>query len=296
MRCIELILTNNINLTRNENVIFKFDKNKSNKEELKKIVIDINKSESKMISLITNEEKLFEFFNRRIICMRIENNEAYDFESMKEDAQEIIKNEYILDLNTNTMHFGNVVKENLYDNISKNINQLLNGYGNIFDIDIKKLTKGTTYTISNKFELMNLIKEDLDLILSHSILTSRLVIVFYRLTYFDLDATKVSIGRYFSNYFGKSESFNINLNRNPNGYFFTDLNNKIFRGYKISPKLKYNKTRTDDLFDLKIKIARKLLSSGVKIKIVAESIEIGEEELKGIIYKEPSYRSKLGLK
>ena len=91
MRCIELILTNNINLTRNENVIFKFDKNKSNKEELKKIVIDINKSESKMISLITNEEKLFEFFNRRIICMRIENNEAYDFESMKEDAQEIIK-------------------------------------------------------------------------------------------------------------------------------------------------------------------------------------------------------------
>lgn len=119
MRCIELILTNNINLTRNENVIFKFDKNKSNKEELKKIVIDINKSESKMISLITNEEKLFEFFNRRIICMRIENNEAYDFESMKEDAQEIIKNEYILDLNTNTMHFGNVVKENLYDNISK---------------------------------------------------------------------------------------------------------------------------------------------------------------------------------
>lgn len=67
MRCIELILTNNINLTRNENVIFKFDKNKSNKEELKKIVIDINKSESKMISLITNEEKLFEFFNRRII-------------------------------------------------------------------------------------------------------------------------------------------------------------------------------------------------------------------------------------
>ena len=69
MRCIELILTNNINLTRNENVIFKFDKNKSNKEELKKIVIDINKSESKMISLITNEEKLFEFFNRRIICM-----------------------------------------------------------------------------------------------------------------------------------------------------------------------------------------------------------------------------------
>ena len=24
-------------------------------------------------------------------------------------------------LNTNTMHFGNVVKENLYDNISKNI-------------------------------------------------------------------------------------------------------------------------------------------------------------------------------
>ena len=281
MRCIELILTNNINLTRNENVIFKFDKNKSNKEELKKIVIDINKSESKMISLITNEEKLFEFFNRRIICMRIENNEAYDFESMKEDAQEIIKNEYILDLNTNTMHFGNVVKENLYYNISKNINQLLNGYGNIFDIDIKKLTKGTTYTISNKFELMNLIKEDLDLILSHSILTSRLVIVFYRLTYFDLDATKVSIGRYFSNYFGKSESFNINLNRNPNGYFFTDLNNKIFRGYRIKP-LVYNKP--DSNLELKIRFAKKLLSKKVNKNIVAESLELTIEEIDYYVY------------
>lgn len=45
-----------------------------------------------MISLITNEEKLFEPFNRRIICMRIENNEAYDFESMKEDALRNYKN------------------------------------------------------------------------------------------------------------------------------------------------------------------------------------------------------------
>ena len=115
------------------------------------------------------------------------------------------------------------------------------------------------------------------------IVTSRLCVVFYRLTYFDLDASKASIGRFFANHFEKSESFKINLNRNPNGWFFTDLNNKIFRGYKIKPlKLEI----PDSTFDLKIKIAKNLLRNDVKFKIVAESLEISEEELKDIIYNQ----------
>ena len=70
----------------------------------------------------------------------------------------------------------------------------------------------------------------LNLISFKQIITSRLAIVLYRLRYFDLDASIVSIGRFFSDSSGKSKPFKINLNRNSDGYFFTDLNNKIFRG------------------------------------------------------------------
>ncbi|KLD99765.1 hypothetical protein O8C99_07390 [Aliarcobacter butzleri] len=47
--------------------IYEFDKNKSNVSELKKVVIDINKSLNETVYLITNKEDLFEFFNRNII-------------------------------------------------------------------------------------------------------------------------------------------------------------------------------------------------------------------------------------
>jgi hypothetical protein len=101
------------------------------------------------------------------------------------------------------------------------------------------------------------------------------------LTYFDLDVSKASIGRFFANHFEKSESFKINLNRNPNGWFFTDLNNKIFRGYKIKPlKLEL----PDSTFDLKIKIAKNLLKKKVKIEIVAEALDMKIEELNDRIF------------
>ena len=55
------------------------------------------------------------------------------------------------------------------------------------------------------------------------------------------------------------------------------------KGYKIKPlKLEI----PDSTFDLKIKIAKNLLRNDVKFKIVAESLEISEEELKDIIYNQ----------
>lgn len=173
-----------------------------------------------------------------------------------------------------------------YELFKYNIDQVLNNYGKIFKIDIEKLIKGTTYKVKDKYELINLINEDLNLIFFKRIIASRLCVVFYRLTYFDMEASKASIGRYFGDIFGKSESFKINLNRNPNGLFFTDLNNKIFRGYKIKP---FEIKVPDTFFDLKIKIAKNLLSNNVKLKIVADAIDIKEEELKNIIYGDYSY-------
>lgn len=275
MRNIKLILTNNVNTIDNDKLeIYKFDKNKSNKEELEKIVININKSQNEMVYLITNEKKLFEFFNRNIIC------ECFDAENKGENS--IPQLEIMLDTN---LAFISVSSLSVGKTFVKNIKQVLSNYGSIFNIDIEKLIKGTTYNVENKNDLINLINEDLNLLNLKGIITSRLCVIFYRLTYFDLEASKASVGRFFANYFEKSESFKMNLNRNPNGYFFTDLNNKIFRGYKIKPiKIKI----PDSIFDLKIKIAKNLLHNNVKLKIVAESLEMQEEELKNIIYSQKS--------
>ena len=274
MRDIKLILTDNVNNTTisgNVYEVYKFDVHESNEEVLKNIIVNINKSQNEIVYLITNKKNLFEFFNRNIIC------EYFD---LVNDGKNSIP-EKIIQLNKNPWFNG--IFQNVRDIFFNNTNEVLFNYGDIFQIDIEKLVKGTTYNVSNRNDLSNLLVEDLNLINFKGIVASRLCVIFYRLTYFDLDASKASIGRFFANHFEKSESFKINLNRNPNGWFFTDLNNKIFRGYKIKPlKLEI----PDSTFDLKIKIAKNLLRNDVKFKIVAESLEISEEELKDIIYNQ----------
>lgn len=287
MREIDLILTNNVNkgmISELENEIYQFDKNESNEEKLKEIVIDINKNKSESVILITNKEDLFEFFNRKIKSIKkidyIQNIEGLVIKSMYNNKEEVEKEkgEININLNINLTYKTTLELKNIFLN---NIKEVLFNYGDIFQIDIEKLVKGTTYNVSDKNNLSNLLLEDLNLINFKGIITSRLCVVFYRLTYFDLEASKASIGRFFASYFEKSESFKINLNRNPNGYFFTDLNNKIFRGYKIKPlKLEI----PDSTFDLKIKIAKKLLKKKVKIEIVAEVLELSIDELNDKIY------------
>lgn len=68
MRNIIIILSDsNMNFNDQNLEIYKFNKNKSDLNELKKIVIDINKSPKETVYLITNKEDLFEFFNRKLI-------------------------------------------------------------------------------------------------------------------------------------------------------------------------------------------------------------------------------------
>ena len=73
MRKINIILINNYFdfISDNKNLaIYKFNKNKSDLNELKKIVVDINKSQNEIVYLITNKEDLFESFNRNIILYK----------------------------------------------------------------------------------------------------------------------------------------------------------------------------------------------------------------------------------
>ena len=68
MRELIIILSNlNIDFDNKNLKIYRFDKNKSDVSELKKVVIDINKDSNETVYLITNKEDLFESFNRDII-------------------------------------------------------------------------------------------------------------------------------------------------------------------------------------------------------------------------------------
>lgn len=46
--------------------VYVFNKNTSDENDLKNIVIDINKSQEKIVYLFTNKEDLFESFNREL--------------------------------------------------------------------------------------------------------------------------------------------------------------------------------------------------------------------------------------
>ena len=68
MRELIIILSNlNIDFDNKNLKIYRFDKNKSDVSELKKVVIEINKDPNETVYLITNKEDLFEPFNRNII-------------------------------------------------------------------------------------------------------------------------------------------------------------------------------------------------------------------------------------
>mgnify|MGYP006982689540 CR=1 FL=1 len=86
--------------------------------------------------------------------------------------------------------------------------------------------------------------------------------------------------RCFNDFFNiQSSPFKFNLRIPPNKYYFPSLHNKSFRGYKLElPK------QPDTEYQLKIEIAKKLLSNNVSIKIVSKSLEIPEMKLKNDIY------------
>ncbi|MGM2755115.1 hypothetical protein ACS2QP_27630, partial [Bacillus cereus group sp. Bce019] len=91
-----------------------------------------------IVYLITNKKNLFEFFNRNIICEYFDlvNDGKY---SIPARIIQLIKNPWFPGI------FQNV--RNIFFN---NANEVLFNYGDIFQIDIEKLVKGTTYNVSNR--------------------------------------------------------------------------------------------------------------------------------------------------
>lgn len=242
--------------------------------ELKKIVEQINLDKLNKVVLITDKKDLYEYFNRKIFVEKYILNVEEFFETNNSLT--------IVNLNYTDFEYFDInsfIGEN-DSNILKNITSIFRDYCKIFDLDIELLVKETTYEAKTKEELKQLILEDYQLLKYKHIFTSRLAIVYYRLMFFDLNATSATIGRFFNNFFKiQSSPFKFNLRIPPNKYYFPSLHNKSFRGYKLElPK------QPDNEYQLKIKIAKKLLSNNVSIKIVSKSLEIPEEKLKHDIY------------
>ena len=244
---------------------------------------------STIVVLITNNKNLFTNFNRPIYL--VENKIYESIEELSNQNHYINVSIYELIRNLKYTRRLNI------DNLNDDIDLILNQYGKIFEIDIKLLTKETTYSTDNKNELLEFLKEDIDMFKCKNILTSRFSIILYRLFFFDLNATSTAIGNFYREELNvKSESYKFNnLNNNRYNVYFPTLSNKSFRGYEI-PLLR--RVYLPDFFREKIKIAKNLLSNKVNIKVISEAIEMEVDEIKKIIYdKEPksssSYQSNI---
>jgi hypothetical protein len=175
----------------------------------------------------------------------------------------------------------------MIENIISFLDTMFNKYGEIFKIDIKLLTKETTYSVNNQSKLKELLDEDIDLLKYKRILTSRLSIVIYRLLYFDLNAKATAIGNFYREELNvKSKSYKFNYLNNTYDFYFPTLANKSFRGYEIP--LPKEIEFAPDFFREKIKIAKILLRNKVNIKVVSEAIEIEIDEIEKIIYDKQS--------
>ena len=99
-------------------------------------------------------------------------------------------------------------------------------------IDINILLEDTSYK-DNIYELFDLIEADIYLLSNYEILTSRLAMVIYRLSFLDLKANKTKIGLFFKDKL-RVQSKTINLKSSNIEFINQDLNEKSFNFECIS--------------------------------------------------------------
>lgn len=132
------------------------------------------------------------------------------------------------------------------------------------------LLHDTTYH-ENKFALDDLIDADIYLLRTCRILTSRLAIVIYRLSFLNLSANKTQIGLFFKKELNV-KSTTINLNNLNIEFINEDLSTKNFRGYNLRSPLQTEYT-------IRVEIAKKLLKAGVDIKIITKATKLEQTKI-----------------
>ncbi|MDN5046651.1 hypothetical protein O8C97_02155 [Aliarcobacter butzleri] len=260
------IITDSINILKkrfpNTKYYKYFDKHKTNKK-LKKIIYNINNSDFQDITLLTDKKDLFEFFDGEIYISTFNN----------------YLNNISVNIDSNTMIYNKLenlilsIKDDRFTNhykifgISKIVELLIKfkKYSEIFSINIKLLTKETSYNqVKNFQELISLINnEDILIFQEYNILTTRFGIILKRLFEFNLNQSAKSIGTDLSKFFNiKSTSYRY---RNIKG----NIRNKSFRGYKFSSSINDNE---------KIRIQEKL-----EIFKALQEYNVDEEIIKRVL-------------
>jgi len=136
--------------------------------------------------------------------------------------------------------------------------------------DFDLLLHDTSYH-ENKFTLLDLINADIYLFKTHSILTSRLAIVIYRLSFLNLSANKTQIGLFFKKELNV-KSTTINLNNLNIEFINEDLSTKNFRGYNLRSPI-----QTDQA--TRVEIAKKLLKAGIDMKIITKTTKLSQSQI-----------------
>lgn len=275
--------------------IYKLDSIDKNK--IKQVI----EEEKENVVVLTKNKNFFCYLNRYIHVIKINNIERNKDNSIKQLDTTLHDSNYLIYSNIEDIIKALIEKK--FHLVLTDINTYFFKYTEVFNLNFELLIKGTTYeTISINKEgnfdvkkLLYLIKEDINLIKFKSILTSRLSIILYRLFFFDLNAKKIEIGKYFCEKLNvKSRSYSFkSLNNNCEGFYFTDLINKPFKGYLISVKT-FDLTERNDIFspltpnfyNEKITIAKKLLRAKVKISTISNALDIDENILEEQIYGE----------
>lgn len=163
-----------------------------------------------------------------------------------------------------------LLETNSYTIIDAYLDYLFN-YLKIFPLH--PIINNTAYQDDN-FHANNLIFQDILLLKNEEILTSRLAIVLYRLSFLNLQENKTRIGIYFRDKLKRqSKTLNLqtfNIENLENQY--PDLSKKSFRGYELKIKPKTEK-------EVRIEIAKNLLKYKVDGSIIAKATKLSVEEI-----------------
>jgi len=167
-----------------------------------------------------------------------------------------------------------IIKNKRFDVILTFIKYHIYGVSRI-PIDTSILFEETSY--NNKYDFNDLIEADVYLLDKYEILTSRLAIIIYRLSFLNFKANKTKIGLFFKDKL-KVKSTSINLNNLNVEFINQDLNGKSFRGYELRKRMNSEEA-------VKLEIAKNLLKCNIKINIISKATKLSKEKIESINLK-----------
>ncbi len=165
-----------------------------------------------------------------------------------------------------------IIKDGKFDAITNFLDFHLNNYPQEYrPLNFMELLLKDTSYLKSIYDLKDLILGDVYLFSTYTILTSRLAIILYRLSFYDFQANKTKIGLFFRDTL-QVKSKTINLNNLKIEFINQDLNEKSFRGYILNEQS--NKEEK-----IAVKIAKNLLKSKVNINTISSATKLSIEQI-----------------